>query len=146
MDTVPSGAENSPMSDYETALLAWLPKAQTTPQHGPAPRSGEDEAEGDDIFGGAKPRSVDLATLERVSAWTRKRFSLAADDVVTVAELTCQLPGCPPLETVVTFWQSDARHHFKLLKPVAEVEESNLPYAWLKDTLVAPEGFGCDCC
>lgn len=148
MDTTPLGAENPPMSDYESALRAWFPAVPTHAQakvQNPAAEDGSD-ADGDDIFGGAKPKAADLAALERVSAWTRKRFSLAPEDVVTVAEVTCQLPGCPPLETVITFWQSETRHHFKILKPVAEVEEGNLPYAWLKDTLVAPEGFGCDCC
>jgi nitrate reductase delta subunit len=60
---------------------------------------------------------------------------------------TCAVPGCPPLETIVVFWTTDGkRHHFKLFKPVADVVFDDLPFAWLMDSLILPEGFGCDCC
>jgi len=47
----------------------------------------------------------------------------------------------------VAFWTEDAkRHHFKIFKPIREVVVDDLPFAWLKDSLAIPEGFGCDCC
>ena len=85
--------------------------------------------------------------LARVREWTRERFKLPDDAVILVAEIACGLPGCPPLETVVAFWTADTRrHHFKVFKPVREVVNDDLPFAWLKDSLAVPEGFGCDCC
>ena len=85
--------------------------------------------------------------LARVRAWTQARFALADDDSVLVTEIACGLRGCPPLETVVVFWTADeTRHQFKVFKPVKEVTEDDLPFAWLKGALAAPEGFGCDCC
>jgi nitrate reductase delta subunit len=48
---------------------------------------------------------------------------------------------------VVAFWtEGDKRHHFKVFKPAAEVLPDDLPYSWMKDGLVVPEGFSCDCC
>jgi hypothetical protein len=29
---------------------------------------------------------------------------------------------------------------------VEEVSIDNLPFAWMKESLVVPEGFGCECC
>ena len=87
-----------------------------------------------------------LAALARVREWTRARFTLADDAAILVAEVACMLPGCAPLETVVAFWADERRHHFKIFKPVADVVEDDLPFAWLKDSLVVPEGFECDCC
>jgi len=85
--------------------------------------------------------------LARVRAWTRERFALAETAAIVVAEVACGLPGCPPLETAVAFWTEDAtRHQFKVFKPVREVTSEDLPFAWLKNSLAAPEGFGCDCC
>jgi len=85
--------------------------------------------------------------LERVGAWTRERFRLPEAASVLVTELACGLPGCPPLETVVAFWTEDAkRHQFKIFKPVRDVVVGDLPFVWLKDSLLVPEGFGCDCC
>jgi nitrate reductase delta subunit len=84
---------------------------------------------------------------ERVREWTRARFALPEDAPVMVAEVTCAVPGCPPLETVVAFWTgNEQRHHFKMFKPLAEVAEEDLPPAWLKNALADVEGFGCECC
>ena len=96
-------------------------------------------------------RSPDhLAALERVRGWTRGRFKLADEDVVMVAEVACGLPGCPPVETVVAFWTGEAadqrRYQFKIFKPVNEVVNDDLPFAWLKASLESADGFACDCC
>jgi hypothetical protein len=84
--------------------------------------------------------------LDRVREWTRERFSLPDDATIVVSEVACALPGCPPLETVIVFWDGEKRHHFKIFKPVAEVVDDDLPFAWLKDALAVPEDFVCDCC
>ncbi|MDB5731765.1 MAG: nitrate reductase molybdenum cofactor assembly chaperone [Variovorax sp.] len=93
----------------------------------------------------AKPQPQ-LQAIERVREWTRERFALEGDTALLVTEVACALPGCPPLETVVAFWtEGDRRHHFKVFKPVAEVRPDDLPYAWMKNALVVPEGFSCNC-
>jgi hypothetical protein len=85
--------------------------------------------------------------LARVREWTRERFKLTEAATILVAEIACGLPGCPPIDTVVAFWTEDGkRHQFKIFKPVREVVVDDLPFAWLKDSLAIPEGFGCDCC
>ena len=95
----------------------------------------------------ATPQAERTRAFTQVRDWTRERFTLPGDSTVLVSEMTCALPGCPPLETHVLFVGSnDRRHHFKIFKPVAEVGPEDLPYAWLKDALVVPEGAGCDCC
>ena len=88
-----------------------------------------------------------VTALDRVRAWTRERFTLAQDATIFVSEVSCLLPGCPPRETVVVFWTgTDTRHQFKLFKPVAEVARDDLPPAWMKNALVATDGFGYECC
>jgi nitrate reductase delta subunit len=88
-----------------------------------------------------------LAALDRVREWTRARFALPEEATIIVAEVACGLPGCPPLETVVAFWfPGDMRHQFKVFKPVREVVEGDLPFAWLKEALVVFDGVGGDCC
>jgi nitrate reductase delta subunit len=84
---------------------------------------------------------------ERIREWTRARFALPEDAAVMVAEVTCAVPGCPPLETVVAFWTgNEQRHYFKVFTPLTEVAEEDLPPAWLKNALADVEGFGCECC
>jgi nitrate reductase delta subunit len=86
------------------------------------------------------------AALDRVREWTRARFKLTRDDTVMVSQIACGVPGCPPLETHVVFWSEAGRHHFKIFKPLAQVSEDDLPPAFMKNALVALDGFECDCC
>jgi hypothetical protein len=86
--------------------------------------------------------------LSRVREWTRGRFDLPDEAPILVSERLCALPGFPPRETHVLFLTGGGkRHHFKVFKPVLEVVPEDLPYPWLKDTLLVAEGAGgCDCC
>ena len=131
--------------DYESALSGWFPERAVAP---PRPRgAGAEEDEEDDLFGRPKKGPGHFEALEQVKEWTRARFTLPPEAAIMVSEIECQLPGCPPLETAVAFWTADGtRHHFKLMKPVEEVVEENLPFAWMRESLMQPEGFGCECC
>jgi nitrate reductase delta subunit len=140
------------MSEYETALGQW---SWSQPPQGQPKKPDPGEAK--DAFGnarggafgtvGGKKSPEHYAALERIREWTLTRFSLPGDAGVLVSEVSCALPGCPPLETVVAFWtEPDKRYHFKMFKEAVEVTEDDLPFAWLKSTLLSPEGFGCECC
>ena len=108
----------------------------------PARSSGIVEA----MLGFTKKGAQHGAALDRVREWTRERFRLPEEVAILVAEINCAVPGCPPLETVIAFWADERRHHFKIFKPVAEVAPDDLPPVWLKEALVVPDGFECDCC
>jgi hypothetical protein len=85
--------------------------------------------------------------IGRVQMWTRERYALPDDATVMVLELVCRRPDCPPLETVVAFWDAgDQRRHFKVFKPVAEVVPGDLPPSWLKDALCAEPADDFACC
>jgi nitrate reductase delta subunit len=87
-----------------------------------------------------------LQVLERVEAWTRRRFSLAHHAAVHVWEIACAVAGCPPVETAVLFWIEDRRYQFKVFKPIEEIVEDDLPPAWYLRALAVSEGIDCDCC
>src|SRR6266702_4231465 len=98
------------------------------------------------MLGFIKKDRQNSALTERVRGWTRGRFKLADDETVMVSEIACRVPGCPPIETHVVFWTAAGRHHFKIFKPLAQMSEDDLPPAFIKNALLAPEGFDCDCC
>jgi nitrate reductase delta subunit len=88
-----------------------------------------------------------LQATRRVKAWTRKRFGFDRKVAVMAAQISCDTPGCPPIETVVAFWGEDGtRYRFKVFKPIAEVVYDDLPYAWLLPALVDDGGLGLECC
>jgi hypothetical protein len=93
-----------------------------------------------------KKSSEHSAALDRVREWVRARFRLTDDTAILVAEVACAIPGCPPIETVIAFWNDERRHHFKIFKPVAKVVEDDLPPRWLRPALAVPDDFVCDCC
>jgi nitrate reductase delta subunit len=90
--------------------------------------------------------AANSVALERVRDWTRARFKLSGDETVMVSQIACGVPGCPPLETHVVFWSEASRHHFKIFKPLTQVSEDDLPPEFMKNALVALDGFECDCC
>ena len=58
----------------------------------------------------------------------------------------CRLPGCPPLETVIAFWNGEGtRHHIKVFKKAVEVAESDLPPAWYRPALVVDDSASMEC-
>lgn len=98
-------------------------------------------------FGGAPRGAAHLEAVERVKDWTRERFALAERDTIVVSELSRALPGWPAAETVVGFWtDGGTRHHFRVFKRVEDVEESDIPPAWMKAPLAAGDGLECGCC
>ncbi len=74
------------------------------------------------------------------------RFTLSGETTILVSEVACALPGCPPVETVIAFWENEQRYLFKIFKPVGEVLADDLPFAWQKESLAVPVDFVCDYC
>jgi hypothetical protein len=98
------------------------------------------------MLGFTKKSPVHEVALDRVRDWTRARFALAEDSTLMVSDVTCAVPGCPPIETHSVVWTELGRHHFKIFKPLADVAEDDLPPAFMKNALVARDGVDCDCC
>lgn len=91
--------------------------------------------------------SEHLEAIERVSSWVRARFALGEEAVVMVSEVSCQLPGCPPVETAVAFWTNEAtRYRTKIFKPVADVTEDDLPPKWYLPAMFDDGTIWCSCC
>jgi len=100
------------------------------------------------MFGNVRKDPAHLDALARLREWTRARFGLSDEAVIMVAEIECQVPGCPPIETIVAFWTGEVgtRYRFKIFKPVADVVADDLPVSWLLPSLVDYGDLGCDCC
>lgn len=99
------------------------------------------------MFQSFRKSTNELQAIERVIDWTKARFKLPTKATVMVAEINCQVPGCPPLETIIAFWSdAEIRYRIKLFKPVVDVTEDDLPISWLLPTLVDENDLFCDCC
>ena len=94
---------------------------------------------------GKRPGRLEAAS--RLKAWARARFSLAADTTVLVSEIESAQAGFPAVSTVVAFWTAERRHyHWRIFKPLEDVEEDDLPPAWYQPALEVDAGMQCGCC
>jgi len=77
----------------------------------------------------------------------RAHFRLAEGDAIMITEVECQVPGCPPLETVIAFWcEDEKRRQMKVFKPLAQVSVDDLPPWWMKSALIHDDYAECSCC
>nr|WP_178119241.1 hypothetical protein [Agrobacterium rubi] len=67
-----------------------------------------------------------LGRTREIKAWTRDIFNLPEDALVSVNELACHLPGCPPKETVVLMMFSDQTVQVSIHKAILEVTKEDI--------------------
>ena len=76
------------------------------------------------MFDNTRP---DPEALARGKALFVATFALADDTLVSVSELRCQEPDCPPIETVVTARGSDGIvRDWRVHKPMGEIDEADV--------------------
>ena len=64
-----------------------------------------------------------------IKQWTRETLALTDDTVVSVNELACHLPGCPPRETVILVMSAAGTMQASIHKALAEVDETDVAAA-----------------
>ena len=48
-------------------------------------------------------------------------------DSISIAELSCHEPDCPPIETVITVrYENGSMKNWRVAKPISEVEETDI--------------------
>ncbi|SDA87420.1 hypothetical protein [Sinorhizobium sp. NFACC03] len=78
----------------------------------------------------ARPRHGVPAQAATIKTWTRNALGLSDDVVVSVNQLSCAEPGCPPQETVILVLPGGNRALklaiHKALTDVTEIDVVNL--------------------
>lgn len=79
---------------------------------------GEAAADGEvDIY-----REVSSFTLDQISLWVRQALEFPAPTPVTIKEVPCVKPGCPPIETaIMVFLEAEPPRFYKIQKTINEV-------------------------
>lgn len=67
-----------------------------------------------------------LGRAREIKAWARELFGLSDDAVVSVNELACHVPGCPPKETVVLMMFGDQTVQVSIHKAVLDVTREDI--------------------
>lgn len=70
-----------------------------------------------------------LSRAREIKTWAREFSSLPDDAVVSVNELACHVPGCPPKETVVLMMYSGQTIQVSIHKAIVEITQEDIASA-----------------
>ncbi|MGD1937073.1 MAG: hypothetical protein ACFCA4_05910 [Cyanophyceae cyanobacterium] len=73
-----------------------------------------------DLFSQSKPRSNPEA-LQQLKTWVYDCLKLDPEVSLSVSQLQCRKPDCPPIETVITVLSQPAQH-YKIHKALDDIE------------------------
>ena len=76
------------------------------------------------MFNRKRPAAGAVGHLKKLVAESLK---LSEDTTLSVAELTCHEPGCPPVETVITARKTGGEQkNWRIAKPISEIKEADI--------------------
>ena len=76
------------------------------------------------MFNKKKPN---LESIQNLKNYFIKRYGIPDSTILSVAELNCHEPDCPPTETVVTARSIDgSTKNWKIHKPIDEISENDV--------------------
>ncbi|MBE9069327.1 hypothetical protein IQ260_22035 [Leptolyngbya cf. ectocarpi LEGE 11479] len=68
------------------------------------------------------------AQLQQIKSWVYQTLALEETIPVSISQLTCTEPGCPPLETVISVMTQPPKT-YKLHQPAAEISQADVVQA-----------------
>lgn len=71
-----------------------------------------------------------VSRTRAIKQWTREALTLPGDAVVSVNELACHVPGCPPKETVVLVMRGARRMHVSIHKRMQDLTKADIALAF----------------
>lgn len=75
----------------------------------------------------ARSGSAIVSQARLLKQWTRDLLCLSEDDIVSVNELSCALPDCPPKETVILVLSASGEsRQLSFHKALLEVERDDI--------------------
>jgi hypothetical protein len=76
------------------------------------------------LFSQSRPQA-NLAALQQIKTWVYELLKLDPDIGISVSQLQCKEPDCPPIETVITILSQPAQK-YKLHKALDDIELDDL--------------------
>jgi len=68
---------------------------------------------------------ADPAKVKQIKTWLTETLSLDEKVTISLNQLTCHEPGCPPIETAIVIMEK-AQKQYKIHKSIAEIERMDI--------------------
>lgn len=69
------------------------------------------------------------AKVQQLKTWIYELLQLDQKMTISISQLQCKEPGCPPIETAITILVQPTQQ-FKIHKAIAHIEQSDLVQAF----------------
>lgn len=77
-----------------------------------------------DLFSQNKPKA-DPKHIQQIKSWVYRILEVDAGVPISISQLACHEPGCPPLETVIAVMTQPIQQ-YKIHKAVNEIDEVDI--------------------
>ena len=77
-----------------------------------------------DLFKTSTPKA-DPEQIRQLKAWVHEALDISADIPVSISQLACHEPDCPPVETVIAI-MTQPPQQFKLHRPLCDIGQSDI--------------------
>ncbi|NJK48867.1 hypothetical protein HC931_12400 [Candidatus Gracilibacteria bacterium] len=77
-----------------------------------------------DLFSKGKSKA-NPEKIKQIKNWIYQVFEIDEQIIISLNQLQCTEPGCPPLETVIVI-MDESRQPYKIHKSIAEIEREDI--------------------
>ena len=72
-------------------------------------------------------KTQNVEKIRNLKQLISKKYKLSENTIISIAELSCLEPDCPPIETVITARNDDGTmNNWRVAKSIEEIEESDI--------------------
>ncbi len=76
------------------------------------------------LFSRNKPKA-NPEKIQQLKAWVYQILAVDPETLISISQLTCREPGCPPIETVIAVMTHPVQQ-YKIHKAVDDIHEADL--------------------
>tara|TARA_Y200000002_G_scaffold123230_1_gene101063 strand:+ start:1188 stop:1442 length:255 start_codon:yes stop_codon:yes gene_type:complete len=72
-------------------------------------------------------KTQNIEKIRNLKLLISNKYKLSDNTIISIAELSCHEPDCPPIETVITVrYKNGSMKNWRVAKPISEVEETDI--------------------
>lgn len=76
------------------------------------------------LFSQNRPRATS-EQIQQIKSWVYRILEVDPEIPLSISQLTCKEPGCPPIETVIAVL-TDPVQQYKIHKSINEIDEADI--------------------
>ena len=72
-------------------------------------------------------KTQNIEKIRNLKLLISNKYELSDNTIISIAELSCHEPDCPPIETVITVrYENGSMKNWRVAKPISEVKETDI--------------------